>query len=78
MEINKMKNVNLENMLSEAGQMLNIGKEEVKNTLKSRKNIAIAFVLFVLGLFLVQGITYGTFRYAGASINDFIQMGKFL
>ena len=73
-----MKNVNLENMLSEAGQMLNIGKEEVKNTLKSRKNIAIAFVLFALGLFLVQGLTYGTLRYAGASINDFIQMGKFL
>jgi len=72
------KNVKLEAMLSETGKMLNIGKDEIKYVLKGRKNVVAAVVIFAFAFFLIDGLTYGTLRYAGASINDFIQMGKFL
>ena len=72
------KNPKLENMICEAGQLLGIEKTEVKHALMSRKNIIIAGAITVFAFIVVQSITYGTLRYTGASINDFIQLGKFL
>lgn len=71
-------NKNLEKYLESSGKILDIGKKEIKVTLKSRKNIVVAFVLMVLAFAFAQVASYGTLRYAGASIYDFLEFGKFL
>jgi hypothetical protein len=72
------KNPKLEKMVCEAGQLLGIGKTEVKHALMSRKNVIVAGVIAIFAIILVPSITYGTLRYIGVSINDFIQISKFL
>ena len=68
-------NTKLENMLCEAGQMLDIGKNEIKHAVMSRKNIV---VVGLMAFFAFVFIHNGTLRYGGASIHDFIHLGKFL
>ena len=72
------KNAKLETKVYEMGQLINLGKDEVKYALKSRKNIVVAGALAFFAFVFVQNIAYGTLRYTGACINDFIQMSKFL
>ena len=72
------KSAKLETKMYEMGQLINLGKGEVKYALKSRKNIVVVGVLTFLAFILVQNITMGPHRYIGASINDFIQLSKFL
>ena len=72
------KSAKLEAKMYEMGQLINLGKDEVKYALKSRKNIVVAGVLAFFAFIVVQNITYGTLRYTGACINDFIQFSKFL
>lgn len=72
------KNNNLQNYLESSGKILNIGKNEIKATLKSRKNIVVAFGLMAFAFVFAQVASYGTLRYAGASIYDFLEFGKFL
>jgi hypothetical protein len=72
------KNKKLENRIYEMGQLINLGKDEVKYALKSRKNIVFAGALAFFAFIVVQNITYGTLRYQPGSINDFIQFSKFL
>ena len=72
------KNEKLETKVYEMGQLINLGKDEVKYALKSRKNIIVAGVLALFAFILVQNITYGTLRYQPPGISDFIQFGKFL
>jgi len=71
-------NIKLESMLCEAGQILDIGKNEIKNAVMSRKNIIVVGLMAFFAFVLVHNVTYGTLRYTGASIHDFIQLGKFL
>jgi hypothetical protein len=73
-----MKNAKLETKIYEMGRLINLGKDEVKYALKSRKNIVLAGALAFFAFILVQNIAYGPLRYMGASINDFIQFSKFL
>ncbi|KYK22228.1 hypothetical protein AYK24_02440 [Thermoplasmatales archaeon SG8-52-4] len=73
-----MKNAKLETKIYEMGRLIDLGKDEVKYALKSRKNIVLAGILAFFAFILVQNIAYGTLRYMGASINDFIQFSKFL
>jgi hypothetical protein len=68
----------LETKMYEMGRLINLGKDEVTNALKSRKNIIVAAALALFALLLVPNITYGTLRYLPPSINDFVQFGKFL
>jgi len=75
---NMKTNTRLENMLCEAGQMLDIGKDEIKHAVLSRKNIVVIGLMAFFAFVFVHNITYGTLRYAAASIHDFIQLGKFL
>ena len=79
MDCDKMKkNTKLENLLCETGQMLDLGKNEIKYAVLSRKNIFVVGLMAVFAFVLVHNVTYGTLRYTGASIHDFIQLGKFL
>ena len=71
-------NTKLDNMLCEAGQMLDIGKDEIKHAVMSRKNIVVVGLMAFFAFALVHNMTYGTLRYGGVSIHDFIQLGKFL
>lgn len=73
-----MKNAKLETKIYEMGQLINLGKDEIKYTLKSRKNIVVVGILTFFAFILVQNVTMGPHRYIGASINDFIQLSKFL
>lgn len=73
-----IKNAKLETKIYEMGRLIDLGKDEVKYALKSRKNIVLAGILAFFAFILVQNIAYGTLRYMGASINDFIQFSKFL
>jgi len=71
-------NTKLENMLFEAGQILDIGKNEIKNAVMSRKNIVVVGLMAFFAFVLVHDVTYGTLRYAGVSIHDFSHLGRFL
>ena len=71
-------NTKLENMLCEAGQMLDIGKNEIKHAVMSRKNIVVVGLMAFFAFVFIHNFTYGTLRYGGASIHDFIHLGKFL
>lgn len=72
------KNEKLETKVYEMGQLINLGKDEVKYALKSRKNVVVAGILAFLAAIIIQNIVTGPHRYIGASINDFVQLGKFL
>ncbi|HUT00259.1 MAG TPA: hypothetical protein VMY59_08090 [Candidatus Thermoplasmatota archaeon] len=72
------KNVQLESKIYEMGQLINLGKNEVKDALTSRKNMVVAGMLTFFAFLLFQNITYGTLRYTGVCINDLIQLSKFL
>ena len=71
-------NTKLENMLFEAGQLLDIGKNDIKHAVMSRKNIIVVGLMAFFAFVLVHNMTYGTLRYGGVSIHDFIHLGKFL
>ena len=71
-------NTKLENMLFEAGQMLDIGKNEIKHAVMSRKNIVVVGLMAFFAFVFIHDFTYGTLRYAGVSIHDFVHLGKFL
>ena len=72
------KSAKLETKMYEMGQLINLGKDEVRNALKSRKNIVVAGVLALFAFIIVQNITYGTLRYQPPGITDFFQFGRFL
>lgn len=72
------KNTKLENMIYEAGQLIDMGKTEVKNALVSKKNVIVAGAIAIFALIIFDNIATLGNRYAGGSINDFIQMSKFL
>jgi hypothetical protein len=74
----KEMNKNLKNYLESSGQILDIGKNEIKAALQSRKHIVVAIVILALTSIFAQAASYGTLRYAGASIYDFLEFGKFL
>lgn len=72
------KSAKLETKMYEMGQLINLGKDEVKYALKSRKNIVVAGILTLFAFILVQNLLYGPTRYMSASIQDFVQLSKFL
>jgi hypothetical protein len=72
------KSQTLQASIYEMGQLLNLQKDQVKSTLKSRKNIVIASILALIASLVVEHIIWGTLRYTGACINDIVQMGKYL
>ena len=74
----KKVNKNLENYLQSSGKILNISKNEIKATLKTRKNVVLTFILMVAAFAFAQIVSYGTLRYTGASIYEFTELGKFL
>jgi len=73
-----IKNTKLESMITEAGNLIGLGEIEIKSALKAKKNIVFAGVLAMFALILIDNIASVGSRYAGGSINDFIQLGKFL
>jgi len=74
-----MKNKNFESQLLKIGEMMELGKDEIKHTLKSRKNFIITALLVAFAFIVVgSGWAYGVLRYGGSSIHDFIELGRFL
>jgi len=74
-----MKNKNLESKLFKIGEMMDLGKDEIKFTLKSRKNVIVTALLVAFAFVIVgSGWAYGVLRYGGSGIQDFIELGKFL
>jgi len=71
-------NTKIENMLYETGQLLDIGKNEIKHVVMSRKNFIVVGFMAFFALKFIHDLTYGTLRYGAVSINDFINLGKFL
>ena len=71
-------NAKLSSLLNETGEMLKLGKSEISMAVKSRKNIVIASLFAFFAIVILQNIASNGTRYAGSSINDFIQMGRFL
>ena len=71
------KNTKIETTMYEMGQMINLGKDEVKYALKSKKNIVVASALAVFAFIFVGHVAIPG-RYSAPCINDFIQLSKFL
>lgn len=71
------KNTKLETKMYEMGQLIDLGKDEVKYVLKSKKNIVVAGALaFFAFIFVETMVSPG--RYGSACISDFIHISKFL
>ncbi|UCD13401.1 MAG: hypothetical protein JSW60_07545 [Thermoplasmatales archaeon] len=70
-------NAKIENMLNEIGETLEIGKEEIKMTLKNKKGpIIVGFVILAAALALGYIPIYGK-RYAAISPLDFTSLKNF-
>jgi hypothetical protein len=72
------KNKKIQALLTEAGNLMEIGKNEITATVHTRKNIITATILALFAFILIGNITYGPLRYTGVSIHDFIKLWKFL
>lgn len=70
-------NHEIENLLKEAGEKIDIGKDEIKYTLKHRKKAIIMSILFTIAFLTLSSIQYGPLRYCPSSIKDFFQIGGF-
>lgn len=73
-----MKNKEINKLLDETGELLHLGRSEIQSAISTRKNKMTVFVLAFLVFLIFDNVSSLGSRYAGGSINDFIQLGRFL
>lgn len=74
-----MKYADIEHKLYDMGKTLEIGKEEIKATVKNNKKPIVICAIIVAGLLTTGNLAYLGSRYATVSLHDFLNAfyGKF-